>query len=254
MKKVILVILSVFFMGLITISSANAENPVSKNNVGDEWIEPITGMVFMWVPGGCFMMGNSIEKSAEMPGHRVCLDDFWMSKYEVTQGQWEKVMGSNPSEFKNNGKDCPVEQVSWNDCQDFIKKIGGKFSLPTEAQWEYAARSGGKNEIYSGGNDIDQVAWYSNNSGTKTHKVGTKTPNSFGIYDMSGNVWEWCQDWKGDYLIEEVKNPTGPVSGSFRIIRGGGWYSRPDWVRSTDRGRYEPEFCYLILGFRLVRH
>jgi formylglycine-generating enzyme required for sulfatase activity len=177
-----------------------------------------------------------------------------MGKNEVTQAQWKKVMGNNPSEFKNGGENCPVEKVSWNECQIFIKKLGNSFSLPTEAQWEYAARSGGKDENYSGSNDIDRVAWYSGNSGMTTHAVGTKAPNGLGIYDMSGNVWEWCQDWKGNYPSKEVTNPIGPAAGSYRVIRGGGWYGTPAWVQSTDRGRYEPEFSYLILGFRLVRY
>ncbi len=198
-------------------------------------------------------MGSDSGEPVEKPVHNVCLDGFWMGTYEVTQGQWKKVMGTNHSEFKDCGEDCPIESVSWNDCQAFIKKLGGKLSLPTEAQWEYAARSRGGDEIYSGSNDVDQVAWYSSNSGMKPHRVGIKAPNSLGIFDMSGNVWEWCQDWRGGYPSVEVKNPTGPSSGSFRVTRGGGWYSIPSWVRSTDRSRHEQEFCYLILGFRLVR-
>lgn len=248
MKKLILVKLLLFFVGFIAISAAFAEN-----QAGDMWIEPVTGMEFVWVPEGCFMMGSNSGESIEMPVHKVCLDGFWMGKYEVTQGQWKKIMGTNPAEFKKCGDDCPIESVSWYDSQDFIKRLGGKFSLPTEAQWEYAARSGGRDKTYSGSNDVDKVAWYSNNSQGSTHAVGTKAPNDLGIFDMSGNVWEWCQDWRGDYPSVEEKNPTGPSSGFYRVTRGGGWYSFPSWVRSTDRARHEPEYCYLIMGFRLIR-
>ncbi|MCP4020334.1 MAG: formylglycine-generating enzyme family protein [Desulfobacteraceae bacterium] len=253
MKKKIWVILFSFFIYCTTISFAHTQTLGSENQAGDVWIEPVTGMEFVWVPGGCFMMGSYSGNLNEMPVHKVCLDGFWIGKYEVTQEQWTKVMGNNPSEFQNCGKGCPVESVSWFGCQMFIEKIGDGFSLPTEAQWEYAARSGGKNEIYSGGNDIEKVAWYSDNSGPTTHAVGTKAPNGLGIYDMSGNVWEWCQDWKGNYSFGEKDNPIGPLWGTYRVIRGGGWYSMPSWVRTTDRGRHEPEFSYLILGFRLVR-
>ncbi len=187
-----------------------------------------------------------------MPVHKVCLDGFWMGKYEVTQEQWVKVIGKNPSEFKKCGGNCPVESVTWYACQAFTKKLGYKFSLPSEAQWEYAARSGGRDEIYSGSNDADRVAWYSETTKTKTHPVGAKDPNGLGIYDMSGNVWEWCQDWRGSYLPNEVKNPKGPSSGAYRVIRGGASLGLRSWVRTTNRGRFYPDFGYLLNGFRLV--
>jgi len=231
-----------------------AEDSGSANMAGDVWIEPKTGMAFIWVPGGYFMMGSNSGEASEQPIHKVYLDGFWIGKHEVTQGQWKKIMANNPSEFKNCGDDCPVESVSWFSCQNFIKKIGNNFSLPTEAQWEYAARSGGKNELYSGGNDLDRFAWYTKNSKMKTHKVGIKAPNGLGICDMSGNVWEWCEDWRGHYIAGETRNPQGPDSGSYRVTRGGAWYSNPSWVRTTNRGRFYPEFKYLLIGFRLVRH
>ena len=196
--------------------------------------------------------------SNEKPVHEVCLDGFWMGKYEVAQGQWEKVMGGNPSHFKK-GKKYPVEQVSWNDCQTFMDRLNGKnggqykFRLPTEAEWEYACRSGGKSEKYAGGNDVGRVAWYSKNSGSKTHGVGTKSPNGLGIYDMSGNVWEWCGDWFGKYSSSSKKNPTGIAGGSSRVIRGGRLgFSAVD-VRCGGRLADHPGYTRRYLGFRLVR-
>lgn len=253
MKRSIIVALSFIFVYFINGNLVFSGESDASAEAGDTWIEPITGMVFVWVPGGCFMMGNRSGDPCEMPVHQVCLDGFWIGKHEVTQAQWTKLMGDNPSEFKKCGGNCPVESVSWYDCQAFIKKLGDTYSLPTEAQWEYAARSGGKNEIYAGGKDIDRVAWYSENTKTKTQPVGTKAPNGLGIFDMSGNVWEWCQDWRGNYLPNDVKNPVGPSSGSYRVIRGGACYSMASWVRTTNRGRFYPEFRYLLTGFRLVR-
>ncbi|HDP98542.1 MAG TPA: hypothetical protein ENN22_05075, partial [bacterium] len=155
-------------------------------------------MVF--VAGGTFMMGSN-EYDNEKPIHKVYVDDFYIGKYEVTQKQWFEIMGSNPSRFK--GDNLPVERVSWNDVQEFIRKLnaktGGNFRLPTEAEREYASRGGSRSAHfkYSGSNNVDNVAWYDNNSGRKTHPVGTKQPNELGLYDMSGNVWEWCSDWYG---------------------------------------------------------
>jgi len=151
----------------------------SGSTSGSTFTDPVTGMEFVWVPNGCFQMGSSSgEKgrdSDEGPVHRVCVDGFWIGKYEVTQGQWQKVMGNNPSYFKK-GSNYPVEQVSWDDCQSFIKKLNRQsrktFRLPTEAEWEYAARGGRSGEKYAGGNDVDRVAWYSGNSGGSTHPVG----------------------------------------------------------------------------------
>ena len=185
------------------------------------------------VEAGTFMMGVTSEiqdpSFDEKPVHQVTLtNDYYMGKYEVTQALWQAVMGSNPSKFK--GDDLPVEQVSWNDCQEFISKLNGftgkKFRLPTESEWEYAARGGKKSRgyQYSGSSNISDVAWYyDGNSGSKTHPVGTKQANELGIYDMSGNVWEWCQDWYGSYVSLSQTNPTGAVSGPYRVYRGGSW-------------------------------
>ncbi|MGN1235878.1 MAG: formylglycine-generating enzyme family protein, partial [Bacteroidaceae bacterium] len=175
---------------------------------------------------------------------------------EVTQALWTAVMGNNPSYFK--GDNNPVEKVSWNDCQEFITKLnsmtGQKFRLPTEAEWEFAARGGKKSRgyQYSGSNNISDVAWYCDNSGDNTHAVKTKQPNELGIYDMSGNVFEWCQDWYGDYSSGSQTNPKGPSSGSSRVNRGGGWYCDARYCRSADRFGNPPDYRNFILGLRLV--
>ncbi|MCP4407488.1 MAG: formylglycine-generating enzyme family protein [Gammaproteobacteria bacterium] len=223
-----------------------------------EWRDRVTGMAFSWVPEGCFQMGSTQGDPDEKPVHKVCVDGFWMGKYEVTQGQWKKIMGNNPSGFKE-GDNHPVEQVSWYDAQSFIKKLNtkgqGRFRLPTEAEWEYACRSGGKKEKYCGGNDVDRVAWFSKNSGSKTHPVGKKAANSLDLYDMSGNVWEWVGDWygKGYFNSSPKNNPQGPSSGAVRVLRGGSWYYYPARVRAADRCRDTPGFRFNGLGFRLLR-
>ena len=222
------------------------------------WKEPVTGMEFVWVPGGEFMMGSNDGDSDEKPVHKVRLDGFWMGKYEVTQGQWEQIMGNNPSSFKK-GNDFPVECVFWNDARDFIEKLksrtGYTFFLPSEAQWEYAARSGGKNRKYSGGDDVDRFAWYDSNSGFSTHKVGTKAPNDLGIYDMSGNVWEWCEDiYAGDaYNKHSLNGPVYEQGGALRVSRGGSWCSSPANVRCTNRDWFTMDRRDYNLGFRLLR-
>ena len=204
----------------------------------------------IFVKGGTFQMGATSEQgsdaySDEKPVHTVTLSDYYIGETEVTQGLWKAVMGSNPSyESRGIGDDLPVNNVSWNDCQDFIKKLnqqtGKHFRLPTEAEWEYAARGGSKskNYKYSGSNTIGDVAWYTDNSGSKVHPVKSKSANELGIYGMSGNVWEWCEDWIGEYLSGTVTNPKGPSSGSDRVLRGGSWnnYARQCRVSYRDRG------------------
>ncbi|OFY14117.1 MAG: hypothetical protein A2X02_02470 [Bacteroidetes bacterium GWF2_29_10] len=201
-------------------------------------------MVF--VEGGTFTMGCTAEQEPdcynnEKPTSQVTLSSFYIGKYEVTQKQWRDVMGNNPSYFNSCGDNCPVEQISWNDIQGFITKLnqltGKTYRLPTEAEWEYASRGGNKSKgyKYSGSNDIDMVAWYSSNSGNKTHPVGQKLPNELGIYDMSGNLWEWVNDWYGNYTSDAKTNPTGPVSGIGRILRGGSWISGAQGCRSAGR-------------------
>jgi sulfatase modifying factor 1 len=207
-------------------------------------------MVF--VQGGTFMMGCTAEQgidcsSNEKPAHSVTLSSFYIGKYEVTQAQWEKVMGTEPSHFKLC-PNCPVENVSWDDIQQFIQKLnrqtGKRYRLPTEAEWEYAARGGAKSQgyKYSGSNDLDDIAWYEDNASTKTQSVGRKKPNELGIYDMSGNVWEMCSDWYGESYYN-----------SSRALRGGGWSNSPEYCRVSLRS-----FSVLdssgsqSLGFRLV--
>ena len=213
------------------------------------------------VRGGTFRMGATSEQGCdaydwEKPVHSVTLSGYYIGKTEVTQALWKAVMGSNPSYFK--GDDLPVENVSWDDCQVFVRKLnsltGQNFRLPTEAEWEFACR-GGNNSLgykYSGSDNIDNVAWYDGNSGDKTHPVATKSANELGIYDMSGNVWEWCCDWYGDYTSGALTNPKGPESGSGRVCRGGGWLDGARFCRSSYRLINFPTFRFIILGLRLA--
>ena len=193
----------------------------------------------------------------EKPAHKVTLSDYQIGKHEVTQAQWQAVMGNNPSHF-SGCNNCPVESVSWNEVQDFIEKLNAKtgkqYRLPTEAEWEYAARGGNKSRgyEYAGGNEIASVAWYDENSNSKTHPVGQKNANELGIYDMSGNVWEWCSDWYGDYSSGSQTNPKGPNSGTYRVLRGGGGAGKAGSCRSSRRGDLSPGNRYDGVGFRLV--
>ena len=213
------------------------------------------------VEAGTFTMGATAEMKKpsddEKPTHRVTLtNDYYIGKYEVTQALWQAVMGNNPSEFK--GSNLPVENVSWHDCQVFISKLNGmtgrKFRLPTEAEWEYAARGGNKSRgyLYSGSNNLSDVAWYNDNSDGKTHTVGTKQPNELGIYDMSGNVSEWCHDWDYKYNRSPQVNPTGATNGSYRLNRGGGWDSYFEYCPLFFRSRFAPHLDFNFLGLRLV--
>ena len=213
------------------------------------------------VEAGTFTMGATAEMKdpwkEEKPTHQVTLtNDYYIGKYEVTQALWKAVMGNNPSNFK--GDNLPVEQVSWDDCQEFISKLnritGKTFRLPTETEWEYAARGGKKSRgyQYSGSNNLSEVAWYKENSGYKTHAVGTKQANELGIHDMSGNVLEWCQDWYGEYNSSSQLNPTGANSGSYRVRRGGCWFDLARYCRSSSRRSFTPGGRDNDLGLRLV--
>ena len=201
-------------------------------------------------------MGSTDGDDSEKPVHNVTLSSYSIGETEVTQALWTAVMGTNPSYFK--GDNLPVEKVTWNDCQTFITKLnqltGNSFRLPTEAEWEFAAKGGNKSKgyTYSGSNTIGDVAWCSNNSSSKTHPVATKQANELGIYDMSGNVCEWCQDWFGSYSSTAQSNPTGPTSDSDRMFRGGTWGSLATCCRTAYRNYHEPTFTYNILGFRLA--
>ncbi len=218
------------------------------------------------VAGGTYTMGCTSEQgsdcsSDEKPSHNVTLKSFSISKYEVTQAQWQKVMGTNPSYYKGCDN-CPVEQVSWDDVQEFISRLnqqtGQHYRLPTEAEWEYAARGGNnsRGNKYSGSNTINDVAWYASNSKNKAHEVGTKKANELGIYDMSGNVWEWCSDWYAETYYSSRDNHTnhkGPESGSFRVVRGGSWFGYGYDCRIAYRGWFAPGFRSDDGGFRLAQ-
>ena len=211
----------------------------------------------VYVSGGSFMMGSDDSEafSNEKPVHRVTLSSYRIGKYEVTQELWEAVMGRNRSHFKGSRR--PVENVSWDDCQTFIRKLnsltGQTFKLPTEAQWEFAARGGNSSNgyKYSGSDDIDNVGWYYDNSGHTTHNVGTKSPNELGIYDMSGNVLEWCRDYYGSYSSSSQTNPEGPSSGSYQVYRGGGFFVSPRECRVSLRFDHEARYRGDYLGLRL---
>jgi len=257
---------------------------------GQSFTDATTGMEFVFVKGGCYEMGDAFGdgEGEEKPVHNVCVNDFHLGKYEVTVGQFrtfvqdtnyrteaEKGDGCyvwNGSKWEKDGSKSwrspgfsqddnqPAVCVSWNDTQtfnDWISRKGGKsYRLPTEAEWEYAARSGGKKEKYAGtsnDNGLGDYAWYHANSGSKTHPGGQKRPNGLGLYDMTGNVWEWCQDWYGEkYYGESPRdNPHGPSSGQYRVVRGGSWGSGPQDVRAAFRSRPDPAYRLSISGFRL---
>jgi formylglycine-generating enzyme required for sulfatase activity len=198
----------------------------------------------------------------EQPVHRVCVDDYAIGKFEVTQAQWEAVMGGNPSTFPQCGRNCPVESVSWNSVQVFISTLnartGGNFRLPTEAEWEYAARSGGRKEKFSGTSkeaELGDYAWFGGNSGSQTQPVGRKKPNSLGIYDMSGNVWEWVEDIYSStsYCLHGILNPVLTEGGANRVHRGGSWSFEASSIRTTLRSYVYSGIASYYVGFRLVK-
>lgn len=216
-------------------------------------------MDFVFIPAGEFMMGSEVSV-LEKPVHRVRISrPFYMGKYEVTQGQWQAVMGNNPSKFKGND-DLPVECVSWIDCQEFCKKLSEKVGrtvrLPTEAEWEYACRAGSTGKFCFGDaeSELDDYAWYSKNSDRRTHPVGTRKPNAWGLCDMHGNVWEWCQDWHDAFYYEQspVMDPKGPTSGSDHLWRGGAWGCFVRYCRSAYRLKGEPTHRCSQLGCRVA--
>ena len=264
----IVIDVSVFVIKKCSVGSGNSIETATETIVEmrNSEIETFTvnGVAFKMVKvaGGTFQMGGTSEQGSdaydnEYPVHSVTLSDYHIGQTEVTQELWEAVMGINPSEFEGDNQ-CPVKNVSWNDCQEFIKKLnrltGKNFRLPTEAEWEYAARGGNKSKgyKYSGSNDADAVAWYGNNGGYKTHAVATKQSNELGLYDMSGNLWEWCQDWYGDYTSRSQSNPKGANTGSYRVLRGGSWNINARYVRVSYRLSYSPDIRILNNGLRLA--
>lgn len=225
----------------------------------------------VYVEGGTFTMGATSEQgsdadSDEEPAQSVTLSSYYIGQTEVTQALWEAVMGETVSQMATRNKwgtcgvggNYPMYYVSWDDCQEFVRKLnrltGKNFRLPTEAEWEYAARGGSKSRgyKYSGSNTLGDVAWYDDNSGSATHPVGTKSSNELGLYDMSGNVYEWCSDWYGDYATTPQTNPKGPNSGSNRVYRGGSWCDYARSCRVSYRDYDAPSSRYINLGLRLV--
>ena len=220
---------------------------------------PIAGMEFVRVPAGEYLMGSTSEEALfnEQPLTRVRISRaFELGKHEVTQAEWEAVMGSNPSDFDECGGDCPVENVSWDDVQEFIGRLNGlegeaRYRLPTEAEWEYAARAGTSGDRYAG--DLDAIAWCGEGFDGSSHPVGQKAPNAFGLHDMLGNVREWVQDLYGGYPGGSVTDPQGPASGSFRVDRGGSWSNGARNCRASLRNYGPPGNRFNLLGFRLLR-
>lgn len=240
---------------------------------GDTLLSEVTYVIndvsfkMVFVEGGTFMMGamdkDEEAKENEKPTHSVSLNNFYIGETEVTQSLWMSVMGENPSNFPGTNK--PVESISWEECKDFINTLnnllskdlnGMLFRLPTEAEWEFAARGGNKSKgyFYSGSNIVGEVAWYVDNSDQQTHIVKQKAPNELGLYDMSGNVWEWCSDWYDAeyYSSSPSNNPKGPSSGTYRVIRGGSWGHYDRFCRFSYRGRESAENKGIRLGFRLI--
>ena len=230
---------------------------------GAEWPRPgesraFDGMEFVWIPAGEFLMGSTSwgPNHHERTVTRVRISrGFWLGKYEVMQSEWQAVVGTNPSEFSGCGR-CPAERVWWDDTQEFIGRLnartgGVRYRLPTEAEWEYAARAGTSGDRYAA--SVDAIAWHSENSGRRTHPVGQKAPNLWGLHDMLGNVSEWVQDWFGDYLGGYVTDPQGPGSGSTRVSRGGSWYGGARPCRTTFRFKVPTGLRGFYLGFRLLR-
>jgi len=261
------------------------DSPVTTKFEAEKWqrvkpLEPTPaksltsaiGMKFVYIQPGTFMMGSPANEPGrdddEKQHHVTLTKGFYMQTTEVTQGQWTEVMGNNPSKFKNCGVDCPVEKVSWNDVQQFINKLNQRegsstYRLPTEAEWEYSARAGSDTAFAKSGiselkcgydNNLDAMGWYCGNANKKTHAVAQKQPNAWGLYDMHGNVYEWCQDWFGDYPSGTVTDPTGPSGGSDRVSRGGGWNGDARWCRSASRSKSNPGRGNGVKGFRLLRN
>ncbi len=261
MRKLIIPIQFIIVIGCLAVNSY-AEQPGEK-------ITNSIGMEFVLIKPGKFTMGSPEDEAGRYSGegqHRVNLTEaFYLQSTVVTQGQWKAVMGENPSSQKACGDKCPVEQVSWDDVQEFIRKLNqkegaDKYRLPTEAEWEYACRAGSATAFPNGGitelncgrdPNLDSIAWYCGNSNNMIQPVARKKPNIWGLYDMLGNVQEWCQDWFGAYPDDEVIDPKGPKEGSYRAMRGGTWYSPARDTRCASRFGSPPHYRFRHIGFRL---
>jgi formylglycine-generating enzyme required for sulfatase activity len=245
------IFLAVVLYILVFGSSAKKAGDIVTNSLG---------MKFAWIPPGTFKMGSPVGEPGrnddEVQHDVILTKGFYLGVYEVTQAQWRAVMGDNPSAFK--GDDYPVECVSWADCQKFCEKLslrdGRRYRLPTEAEWEYACRAGTTGEYSSGNgeNALRKVGWYAGNSNDRTNPVGGLAPNAWGLYDMHGNVWEWCADWYAPYPVGIVRDYQGPMFGGFRVLRGGSWGHIPGYCRAADRGnRYAPSARLHYYGCRV---
>lgn len=250
----------------------NNDNNNNNNNNSNNYTETAYGisMTMVWVEGGSFDMGSNSGYDDERPVHRVTLAGYWIGATEVTQAQWESVMGTDIRQQRDKvgsiwsiygeGSNYPMYYVSYDEAKEFCRRLsertGRSYTLPTEAQWEYAARGGRDgvrdNYTYSGSNSIGSVAWYDGNSGDSTNPVGRKSPNQLGLYDMSGNLWEWCLDYYGSYSSSSQTNPTGPSSGGSRVLRGGSWYVNESCCRVSYRFDFNPSFRDFNYGFRVV--
>jgi formylglycine-generating enzyme required for sulfatase activity len=273
MKRYVPIVVAILGYAVISLSQGGRIRPAAnqstnqstnrKTNQAGTHASPTTLVVdlhgvkmeLVSIPPGSFQMGAD-KYDNEKPAHQVVISKaFFLGRYEVTQAQWRAVMGSNPSRFR--GDRLPVEQVSWNDAQNFIQGLnrmndGYTYRLPTEAEWEYACRAGTTGE-YAG--DLDSMAWDMFNSGMQTHPVGAKRTNAFGLYDMHGNVWEWCQDWYGEnyYTASPNTDPQGPVAGQYRVLRGGSWVENAIAQRSATRYKNTPDYhIYGFIGFRVA--
>jgi len=257
--------LSGFDLSGTDLSNTNLRNAnLVGTKLSGSYIVNSIGMKFIYIPPGEFMMGSPKNEAKRYDNEvlrKVTLTKpFFIQTTPVTQGQWIYIMGNNPSKFKSKIGNNPVENVSHKDAHEFIKKLNqkeatGKYRLPIEAEWEYACRAG-STTAYCFGDDeskLEEYAWYKKNSDSKTHPVGLLKPNAWGLYDMHGNVWEWCEDWYQDYLSIDVIDPWGPGSGSNKVLRGGCWFDEPQYCRSAYRFDDSPDKRTHMMGFRLVR-
>lgn len=237
---------------------APAAEPALTHAPGEIWVEPGTGMRFTWIPGGCFVMGSADGYAFERPAHKVCVKGFFLGVYPVTQAQYLKLAGKNPSE--NRGMDLPVDSVTWNDAVQTIKRLaessGEKIRLPSEAEWEYACRAGGKHDKYCGDGRLNEMAWYSHNSEGHSQPVGKKLPNAWGLYDMNGNVWEWTLDcWHENYYGAPSDGSAWVTGGdcAIRPARGGSWSTVTDSTRAAARNSDHGALDFTDTGLRLLR-
>jgi formylglycine-generating enzyme required for sulfatase activity len=255
----VLIVATPAHAGKLLVQAGTGKTPAphrSEPAAGTAWREPKTDMIFVWIPSGCFQMGSNKGEQDEMPVHKVCVKGFWIGKYEVTQGQYQRVMGNNPSKFR--GDNNPVEMVSWQEAnvmaEDMSNISGIKVSLPSEAQWEYACRAGGAHENHCGG-DVrhNRMAWYGEHfqSGS-THPVGHKAPNAWGLYDMSGNVWERVADTYHENYNDAPADGSAWGGGENRVLRGGSWGSVAENLRASYRF-IDPARRGEYYGFRLAR-